>query len=156
MPEERKNLQRSVAENRAARHNFFILESFEAGIELRGSEVKSLREGAVQLKEGYAHVEQGELFLEGVHISPYAHSRKEEVDPTRTRRLLMHRREIRRIQAELQQKRLTLVPLRIYFKKGRAKIELGLAKGKKSHDKRAALKERESRRSLERVHRTAR
>jgi SsrA-binding protein len=156
MPDEKKDSFRPVAENRSARHNFFILETFEAGIELRGSEVKSLRDGAVNLKEGYAHVDQGELFLEGVHITPYSHARKEEVDPVRKRRLLMHRREIHRIHAELQQKRLTLVPLRIYFKKGRAKLELGLAKGKKSYDKRATLKERESRRNLERVHRTPR
>jgi SsrA-binding protein len=156
MPDEKKESFRPVSDNRAARHNFFILETFEAGIELQGSEVKSLRDGAVQLKEGYAHVVEGELFLEGVHITPYSHARKEEVIPTRSRKLLMHRREIRRIHAELQQKRLTLVPLRIYFKKGRAKLELGLAKGKKAYDKRATLKERESKRSLERVHRTPR
>jgi SsrA-binding protein len=156
MPEEGKNSIRRVAENRAARHGYFVLESYEAGIELRGSEVKVLREGGVQLKEGYAHVVEGELFLEGVHISPYIHSRKEEVSPIRTRKLLMHRREIMRIHAEMQQKRLTLVPLRIYFKKGRAKLELGLAKGKKAYDKRATIKERDSKRSLERVHRKPR
>ncbi len=156
MAEGKKESFRPIAENRQARHNFFILETYEAGIELKGSEVKSLREGTVQLKEGYAHVEAGELFLEGVHISPYSHSRKEEVNPIRSRRLLMHRREISRIQSETQQKRLTLVPLLIYFKKGRAKLELGLAKGKKVYDKRTALKEREAQRGLERVHRTRR
>jgi SsrA-binding protein len=154
MAEPKKDAFRSVAENRQARHNFFILERHEAGIELRGCEVKSLREGAVQLKEGYARVENGELVLEGVHITPYAHSRKAEVDPIRTRRLLMHRKEIQRLQAELAQKRLTLVPLRIYFKNGRAKLEIGLAKGKKAFDKRATIKERESRRDLDRANRT--
>ncbi|MFH1262289.1 MAG: SsrA-binding protein SmpB [Pseudomonadota bacterium] len=156
MAEPKSDRYRSIGENRQARHNYFILETYEAGIELKGSEVKSLREGGVQLKEGYAHVENGEMFLEGVHISPYSHSRKEEAQPVRTRRLLMHRREIHRIHAELQQKRLTLVPLRIYFKNGRAKLELGLAKGKKTFDKRASIKERELRRSLERVQRPRR
>jgi SsrA-binding protein len=150
MKPDKKQLHRSVAENRSARHEFFILESVEAGVELMGSEVKSIRAGGISLKEGYAHIVRGELFLEGVHISPYEYA-SSVTDPLRSRRLLMHRREINRLDADMKQRRLTLVPLRVYFKNGRAKLELGLARGKKTHDKRAAVKERESRRELDRA-----
>ncbi|HLG19939.1 MAG TPA: SsrA-binding protein SmpB [Bdellovibrionota bacterium] len=154
MAEENKSGLKIVAVNRHARHDFFILESFEAGIELKGSEVKSIREGTVNLKEGFAHVHKREILLEGVHISPYSHANQFGHEPVRTRRLLMHRREINRIEADLQQQRLTLVPLRLYFKKGRVKVEIGLAKGKKLHDKREAIKEKESIRSMERAQRS--
>ncbi len=142
-----------VAENRQARHNFSILEIFEAGVELKGSEVKSIRKGNVQLKEGYAHVRNGELYLEGVHVNPYKFSSHSGLEAVRKRKLLMHKREIVRIHAELSQNRYTLVPLRVYFKDGRAKVELGLAKGKKLYDKRAALKKRETERLVARAQR---
>ncbi|MFH1018865.1 MAG: SsrA-binding protein SmpB [Pseudomonadota bacterium] len=148
-PEPKSSFQ-VIAENRTARHNFFILETIEAGIELLGSEVKSIRQGSVSLKEGYAHVDRGQVFLEGVHIAPYEFA-SASLSPVRPRRLLLHKREISRLGAEVKERRLTLVPLRIYFKKGMAKIELGLAKGKKLHDKREAIKERETRRELARV-----
>ena len=150
MKAEKKPRERAAAENRSARHDFFILETVEAGIELKGSEVKSIRAGGVSLKEGYAHVDRGEVFLEGVHIAPYEYA-SAPLNPLRTRRLLLHRREIHRLGADLKERRLTLVPLRVYFKKGKAKVELGLAKGKKAHDKREAIKAREVRRELERV-----
>lgn len=153
MPAKKPSGIHVVADNRKARHDFFILDTYEAGIELRGSEVKSLRSGRVQLKEGYAHVRGPELFLEGVHITPYQHAAYGAPSAVRSRRLLMHRKEIDRIHAELQQKRLTLVPLKLYFKKGKAKLQLGLAKGKKIHDKRESIKERESQRLLQRTHR---
>ncbi len=141
----------SVAVNRQARFEFFISETFEAGIELLGSEVKSIRDGGVNLKEGFAHIERNQLVLEGVHISPYSHANQQNHAPIRTRRLLLHRREIDRIAAELSQKGLTLVPLRLYFKNGWAKIELGLAKGKKLHDKRESIKKDEARRTMDRA-----
>jgi len=142
-----------VADNRQARHKYFILETYEAGMELKGSEVKSLREGKVQLKEGYAHVRRGELFLEGVHITPYKYANINAPEAVRSRKLLMHRREIQRLQADLQRKNLTLVPLKLYFKRGKAKLQIGVAKGKKVHDKRQTIKKREAQRTLDRVQR---
>ena len=139
----------AIAVNRSARHEFFILEKYEAGMELKGSEVKSLRDGGLNLKEGYAHVSRGEMFLEGVHIQPYEHA-SFKLDPVRSRKLLMHRREIRRIEEEVRRKGLTLIPLQVYFKHGRAKVELGLAKGKKAFDKREAIKKREAERAMRR------
>jgi len=141
----------AVSKNRVARHDYHILETYEAGLLLKGSEVKSLRAGGINLKEGYAHVMRNELFLEGVHISPYDHSGTTGHPPVRSRKLLMHKREIDRIAQEIHLKGLTLVPLQIYFKKGYAKIELGLAKGKKVHDKRDDIKKREIQRKLDRI-----
>jgi SsrA-binding protein len=143
----------SVAVNRQARHDYYILEAFEAGIVLQGGEVKSIREGTVALKEGYAHVSGGELYLEGVHITPYSYAKVTPPPAVRSRKLLMHRREINRIQSQLAEKKLTLVPLRVYFKNGRAKVEIGLAKGKKLHDKRASIKEKELKRTVDRAER---
>jgi SsrA-binding protein len=139
-----------AAVNRTARHEYAILETFEAGMALKGCEVKSIRAGGVNLKEGYAHVIRGELFLEGVHVSPYEYS-SQPLEPIRSRKLLMHRREIHKIDSEIKLKGLTLVPLKLYFKNGRAKLELGLAKGKKAFDKRESIKKREVARELARA-----
>ena len=140
-----------VAVNRHARHDFFIVETFEAGMELKGSEVKSIRNGEINLKEGYAHIKRNQLYLEGVHVKPYKYSSVATQEPVRSRRLLMHRKEIDRLDLETHAKRLTLVPLRVYFKKGRAKIELGLAKGKKAQDKRQSIKKADAQRDIDRA-----
>jgi SsrA-binding protein len=135
-----------VASNRKARHDFSILDTFEAGLVLQGSEVKSLREGHVQLADAYAHVRDNELWLEGVHIAPYAFARGFDAhEPDRPRKLLLHREEIRRLGARIAQDRLTVVPLALYFKDGRAKVELALARGRQKHDQRAAMAERDAR-----------
>ena len=137
-----------VATNRKAFHNFTILEKYEAGLVLRGTEVKSLRESRVNFKDCYAAVDNGEAWLIGCHISPYHHGSDANHEPERKRKLLLHRREIGRLLGKVAERGLTLVPLRLYFKKGRAKVELGLARGKKLHDKRAAIRERDERREM--------
>ena len=136
--------------NRKARHNYFILDSWEAGIVLEGSEVKSLREGHANLQDSYARIEDGEAWLHGMHVLPYAFSRG-ELDPVRRRKLLLHHQEIAEIWHKTQEKGLTLVPLRVYFKDGRAKVEIGLAKGKRNYDKRQVLAERDAKRETERA-----
>ena len=144
-----------VAQNRRARHDFEILDEWECGIVLVGSEVKSLREAKVQLKDSHARVENGELWLFGVHIAPYAFATgRDGHDPDRKRKLLLHRREIAELAARTQQEGLTLVPLSIYFKEGRAKVELGLARGRKLYDKRAAIAKRDAERELDRARRS--
>jgi SsrA-binding protein len=147
---------RTVASNRRARHEYEILETVEAGLVLRGTEVKSLRQGQVNFKDAYATVRNGEAWLLGCHISPYSHGTDANHDPERDRKLLLHRREIARLAGKVAERGLTLVPLRLYFKAGRAKLELGLARGKKLRDKRAALREREVRREVERAVRAGR
>ncbi len=142
-----------VTENRKARHDYFIEETHEAGIVLTGTEVKSLREGKVNLKDSYAAVENGELFLCNVHISPYEQGNRYNVDPVRKRKLLLHKREINRLFGKVKQQGLTLVPLKIYFKHGRAKVELALAKGKKTYDKREDLAKKDAKREVERAFR---
>jgi SsrA-binding protein len=133
-----------VATNRRARHEYDILETYEAGIQLVGPEVKSLREAKVQLRDSYARVENGEVWLHGVHIAPYLYAQGfGAVDPDRRRKLLLHRREIEEMDARTSQEHLTLVPLAVYFKEGKAKIELGLARGRKTYDKRAAIAKRD-------------
>ncbi len=139
-----------VATNRKARHRFELLERLEAGIELRGSEVKSLREGKAQLADAYAVIEKGEVWLRGVHIPPYAPASRENHDPERPRKLLLHRREIERLIGKSQQRGLTLVPTRIYFKGPRAKVELALARGKEGRDRRREIRDRDLRREVER------
>ena len=139
-----------VTTNKKAYHDFFIEETIEAGIELMGTEVKSLREGRANLKDSYAMVKGGEVFLIGCHISPYSHGNIMNPDPERTRKLLLHKRETKSLQGKLTQKGYTLVPLKIYFKGNRAKVELGLAKGKKFYDVREAVKEKEAKREVER------
>lgn len=145
-----------VTTNRRARHDYQILDSFEAGLVLEGSEVKSLRDGKANLKDAYGLVREGELWLVGAYIAPYSFSRLGGHEPERTRKLLMHRREIDRIAGKLAEQGLTLVPLRIYFRQGRAKVELGLARGRRNVDKRDAIREREQKREMERALRRSR
>jgi SsrA-binding protein len=147
---------RSVATNRRARHEYEILETVEAGLVLRGTEVKSLRAGLVNFKDSYATIRNEEAWLTGCHISPYSHGTDANHDPERDRKLLLHRRELNRLTGKVAERGLTLIPLRIYFKRGRAKLELGLARGKKLHDKRSALREREVRREMDRAARAGR
>jgi SsrA-binding protein len=147
---------RVIATNRRARHEYEILETFEAGLVLRGTEVKSLRTGQVNFKDSYATVRHDELWLLGCHISPYSHGTDANHDPERDRKLLLHRREITRLTGKIAERGLTVVPLKLYFKNGRAKIEIGLARGKKLHDKRATLRERETRREMDRAVRAGR
>ncbi len=141
--------EKIIATNRKAFHNFSILETYEAGLVLRGTEVKSLREAQVNFKDCYATIDNNEAWLIGCYISPYHHGSDANHEPDRKRKLLLHKREIARLLGKVAERGLTLVPLRLYFKDGRAKIELGLARGKKLHDKRATLRERESRREME-------
>jgi SsrA-binding protein len=144
--------RRIVAQNRRARHDYEILDRFEAGLALVGSEVKSLREGKCQLKDSYARIENGEAWLFGVHIAPYAFAIGfGSHDPERKRKLLLHRREIEELRARSQQDSLTIVPLAVYFLHGRAKVELALARGRHTYDKRRALAERDTRREAERA-----
>src|SRR3989441_861877 len=147
---------RIVASNRRARHEYEILETVEAGLVLRGTEVKALRAGLVNFKDAYATVRNDEVWLLGCHISPYSHGTDANHDPERDRKLLLHKREISRLSGKISERGLTLVPLRLYFKDGRAKVELGLARGKKLHDKRSALREREVRREMDKTARAAR
>jgi SsrA-binding protein len=144
-------IERLVATNRKATHLYEILETYEAGLVLRGTEVKSLREGQVSFKDSYALVEGEEAWLVGCYISPYHHGSDANHDPERRRKLLLHRGEIDRLLGKVQERGLTLVPLRLYFKNGRAKLELGLARGRKLHDKRRVLRERETRREMDRA-----
>ena len=147
---------RTVATNRRARHEYEILETAEAGLVLRGTEVKSLRAGQVTFKDSYATVRNAEAWLVGCHIIPYSHGSSANHDPERDRKLLLHRREITRLVGKVAERGLTLVPLRLYFKGGRAKVELGLARGRKLHDKRAAIREREVRREMDKAARAGR
>lgn len=140
-----------IATNRQARYNYTILESFEAGIELRGTEVKSLRAGQAALKDSFARVENGELFLYNMHVAPYEFGNIANVDPLRPRKLLLHKSHIRRLSGDLSAKHLTLIPLKLYFKHGIAKVELAIAKGKKMYDKRESIRKRESERELRRI-----
>lgn len=144
--------RRVVAQNRRARHDYEILDVYECGLALQGSEVKSLREGKVQLRDSYARVDDGEVWLVGVHISPYANAVGfGSHDPDRRRKLLLHRRQIDQLMGEVQQQALTLVPLSVYFLDGRAKVELALARGRRTYDKRAALAERDANREAARA-----
>jgi len=140
-----------VAENRKARHDFFIEESYEAGLALTGTEVKSLRAHKVNLRDSYARIKHGEAFLLGVHIGAYAPAGQFSHKETRDRKLLMHRREIDRLWGRVREQGYSIVPMKIYFKHGRAKVELALAKGKRAYDKRAAIARKESRREIERT-----
>lgn len=145
-----------VASNRYAAHRYHLLERLECGIELRGTEVKALREGGAQLKEGYVAIHDGQMWLHSVHIPPYGPAARENHDPERDRRLLAHRGEIERLAVKVSERGLTLVPTRIYFKHGRAKVEVALARGKDLYDKREAIREREMKRDMERVTRARR
>ncbi|MEG0750693.1 MAG: SsrA-binding protein SmpB [Oscillospiraceae bacterium] len=145
---------KTIAENRKARHEYFVLEDFEAGIELYGTEVKSIRAGSVNLKESWCDISNGELLVKGMHISPYEKGNIFNRDPLRSRRLLMHRREILRLFAEVKQQGLTLIPLSLYFKGSLVKMKIGLCKGKKLYDKRASEAEKSARRDIDRVNKT--
>jgi SsrA-binding protein len=140
-----------VATNRKAYHDFHIEDKFEAGMALTGTEVKSLREGKANLKDSYARIKDGELLLLNAHISPYSHGNIYNHEAKRTRKLLMHKREIDRLLGKVKEKGFTLVPLAIYFKNGKAKLEIGLGKGKAQYDKREAIKKREQDREMERA-----
>ena len=143
--------ERDITQNRRAFHDYHILERFEAGLVLTGSEVKSLRDNRAHLKDAYARFLGDELFLVGSHISPYGPASQFGHEPERTRKLLMHRRELERLRGKVQERGLTLIPLRLYWSKGRAKAELGLGQGKKLHDKRVAIRERMERREMDRA-----
>lgn len=142
MPDERSG-QRLIADNRKARHEYHLFETYEAGVELLGTEVKAIREGRVNLKDSYGRIEGGEVFLCNLHISPYSHRGYAEHAPLRRRRLLLHRYEIRKLVGKTQERGFTLVPVRLYFKGGRVKVAVSLAKGKKTHDKRETIRRRE-------------
>ena len=141
---------KQVTQNRKAYHEYFILEKFEAGVELFGTEVKSIRAGNINLKDSFCIVKSGELFAQGMHISPYEKGNIFNRDPARQKRLLMHKREIQRLYARIKQDGLALIPLSVYFKDSKVKLELGLARGKKLYDKREAAAERSSDREMER------
>ncbi len=143
--------QKIVAENRKARHDYYIHETYEAGIALTGTEVKSLRNGKSNLKDGYAKIEHCQLMLHNVHISPFEQGNRFNHEPLRTRKLLMHRYEITKLISKTQKKGYTLVPLELYFSRGKAKVELGLAIGKKNYDKRQDMAERDAKRDIDRA-----
>ena len=141
---------KTVTENRKARHEYHILETYEAGLALTGTEVKSLRAGKANLKDSYAVVKDDEVFLREMHISHYDHGNRFNHEPLRPRKLLLHKREIRKLYGKTREKGLALVPLRLYFKNGMVKVEIGVGKGKKMHDRREDIKQREERRSIAR------
>jgi SsrA-binding protein len=141
---EREKAQSTIAENRKAHHDFHLLETFEAGLVLLGTEVKAIREGRVNLRDSFARVEDGEVFLYNVHISPYSHRGYADHEPLRRRKLLLHRDEIRKLIGKTVEKGMTLVPVRVYFKNGKVKVAVSLAKGKKEYDKRETIKRREA------------
>ena len=143
--------EKIVIQNRRARHDYHVLEKHEAGIELRGTEVKSLRAGHIVLKDAYADVQGGEMFLVGVHINPYEQGTVWNHEPERRRKLLLHKREIAKLGTQVAEKGYTLVPLSVYFKEGRAKVEIGLCKGKQTFDKRDTIRDREVKREIDRA-----
>ncbi|RPJ75073.1 MAG: SsrA-binding protein SmpB [Acidobacteria bacterium] len=146
MPEktERQKAEKIVADNRKALHDYHILETFEAGVALLGTEVKAIREGRVNLRDSYGRVEGGEVFVFNIHISPYSHRGYADHEPLRRRKLLLHKHEIRKMVGKTAERGMTLVPLRMYFKGGRIKLSIGLAKGKKDYDRRETIKRRET------------
>ena len=139
-----------IANNKKAYHDYFVLEKLEAGIELFGTEVKSVRQGKINLKDSWCFVKDGEMFVNGMHISPYEQGNIFNRDPLRTKRLLLHKKEIRRFYAQVKQEGLAIVPLSVYFKNGRAKVEVGLCKGKKLYDKREVAAKKDAQRTIER------
>ena len=141
---EREKAQSSIAENRKAFHDFHLLDTFEAGLVLLGTEVKAIREGRVNLRDSFARVEDGEVFIYNVHISPYSHRGYADHEPLRRRKLLLHRSEIRKLIGKTVEKGMTLVPTKLYFKDGRVKVAVSIAKGKKDYDKRETIKKRET------------
>ena len=154
MPQETESAERVVAQNRRARHDYFVLDTVEAGIVLTGTEVKSLRQGKASLAEAYAAIENGEAFVLQMHIPPYEQGNRYNPDPVRRRKLLLHRAEIVKLDRAVSQKGQTLVPLKLYFSNGRAKLLVAVARGKKTHDKRQAIAERDVRREMDRAKRS--
>ena len=146
---EKQSGEKVIATNKKAFHDYLILEKMEAGIVLLGTEVKAIREGRLNLKDSFALVREGELHLLNCHISPYSHGNRENHDPTRSRTLLLHQKEIRKLIGKTQEKGLALVPLRVYFKRGKVKVELGIARGKKLYDKRETERRKEADREAE-------
>ena len=142
---------KEIAQNRKAFHDYFVLEKYEAGIELAGTEVKSVRAGQVNMKDSYCSIKNGELFLRGMHISPYEKGNIFNRDPVRVRRLLMHKREINRLNSQVMQQGVALIPLSLYFKDSKVKVEIGVCKGKKLYDKRADMAAKTARRDIERA-----
>lgn len=151
MQDKDKSGFKTIADNRKARHDYFVLESFETGIELVGTEVKAIRQGGVNLKDSWCSIDEGELYIKGMHISPYEHGNIFNRDPMRVRKLLMHKREILRLFGKVKQEGLTLIPLSLYFKGSRVKVQLGLCKGKKLHDKRDAMAAAAAKRDIDRA-----
>jgi SsrA-binding protein len=143
---DRELAQKNIAENRKAYHDYHIVEAFEAGVALLGTEVKSIREGSINLRDSFARVESGEVWVYNMHISPYSHRGYSDHEPMRRRKLLLHRQEIRKLVGKTVERGMTLVPTRMYYRNGRVKIEICLAKGKKAHDKRETIKRRETER----------
>ena len=141
---------RTVAQNKKAYHDYFVLEEYEAGIELFGTEVKSIRQGRVNLKDAWCSIDKGEIFVNGMHISPYEQGNIFNRDPLRKKKLLMHKKEIHKLYGTIKQQGLTLIPLSVYFNKGKAKIKVGLCKGKKIYDKRDVAAKKEANRSIDR------
>ena len=150
MAEKKKEPQKIIAQNKKAYHDYFVEERYEAGISLAGTEVKSIRAGGVNLKDSYCSFEKGEIFALGMHISPYEHGNIFNTDPLRPKKLLMHRREILKLQGQVQQKGLTVVPLSLYFSGSHVKVELGLCRGKKLYDKRESDAKRSAERDIDR------
>jgi SsrA-binding protein len=146
MPKEKTSGELLIADNRKARHDFHLLEEFEAGLVLRGTEVKAMREGRANLRDSYCRVEGGEAFLLGAHVGQYSHGGYASHDPVRPRKLLLHQDELRKLLGKTTERGMTIVPLRMYFKNGRAKLVIALAKGKKTYDKRETIKRREAER----------
>ena len=146
-----KESTKTIAHNKKAHHDYFVLESYEAGIELCGTEVKSLRAGRVNLKDSWCNIVDGEIFVNGMHISPYDHGNVFNKDPMRVRRLLMHKKEILKLFGTLQQQGLSLIPISLYFKGSKVKMQVGLCKGKKLYDKRATMAERDAKRNIDRA-----
>ena len=142
---------KEIAQNRKAFHDYFVLEKYEAGIELAGTEVKSVRAGQVNMKDSYCSIKNGELFLRGMHISPYEKGNIFNRDPVRVRRLLMHKREINRLNSHVMQQGVALIPLSLYFKDSKVKVEIGVCKGKKLYDKREASAKKDAQRDMDRV-----
>ena len=148
--------EKTVVLNRRARHEYHVIDSYEAGIALRGTEVKSLRDAQMQLVDSYAEMRDGELWLVGAHINPYEQGTVWNHEPTRRRKLLLHKQQLVRLGVQVSEKGLTLIPLRVYFKNGRAKVEIGLCRGKQTHDKRDDIKTREAKREIDRAMKEAR
>ncbi|HEY4553133.1 MAG TPA: SsrA-binding protein SmpB [Bacillaceae bacterium] len=148
-----KGAGKTVAQNKKAYHDYFVEETYEAGIVLQGTEIKSIRAGKINLKDSFARIQQGELFLHNCHISPYEQGNRYNHDPLRTRKLLLHRKEINKLIGESKEQGYSIVPLKMYLKNGYAKVLIGLAKGKKKYDKREDLKQKEAKRDIERAFR---